>query len=110
MANRLGPLEIDCDAPRYEVVRACQKVGFHSPLDVRWCRLGRFLEERARREKEPSRVLRWFTRPGHPTCYCGQGLPDFTRCEFLYPNGVSRTFRLGQCPRCRAIFWEAAGR
>jgi hypothetical protein len=105
MANRLGPLEIDCDAPPYEVVRACEALGFRSPLDVRWCRLCRFLAERASREKEVWRALMWLRRP-EQNCGCGQRLPDFTRCEFRFVSGAARTLLLGQCPRCAAIFWE----
>ncbi len=33
------------DAPRFTVVQACSEVGFRNPEDVRWCRLGRFLNE-----------------------------------------------------------------
>lgn len=38
MISRLGTPEIFCDAPPYAVVRACETLGFQSPLDVRWCR------------------------------------------------------------------------
>ena len=30
MSSRLGPLYIECDAPPYSVVVACQKLGFQN--------------------------------------------------------------------------------
>jgi hypothetical protein len=106
MVNRLGPLEIDCDAPPYEVVQACQREGFRSPLDVRWCQLGRFLTEQASREKGFWRVLLWLTQAREPNCTCGQALPDFLSCKFGFASGAVRTLLLGQCPRCGTIFWQ----
>jgi hypothetical protein len=35
----LGPMDIECEAPPYSVVKACQGLRFQSPLDVRWCRI-----------------------------------------------------------------------
>lgn len=49
MFSRFGQLQIWCDAPPYAVVRACKGCGFHSPLDVRWCRMSRFLDEEGKR-------------------------------------------------------------
>jgi hypothetical protein len=43
MFSRLGPIDLKCDAPLYSVVAACGKLGFQSPLDVRWCRTSHFL-------------------------------------------------------------------
>ena len=34
MSSRLGPLQIECDAPPYMIVSACRKIGFESPEDV----------------------------------------------------------------------------
>ncbi len=42
MSSRLGPLEVECDAPPYSVVCACRDLGLQSPEDVRWRRLSRF--------------------------------------------------------------------
>jgi len=38
VSTRLGPILIDCDAPPYAIVQACERRGLRSPLDVRWCR------------------------------------------------------------------------
>lgn len=32
-----GTLEIESDATAYFIVRACRKLGFQAPEDVRWC-------------------------------------------------------------------------
>ena len=56
MANPLGPIEIDCDAPPYAIVRACQRIGIRTPEDVRWARLSHFLTspDRTRTVLSPS--------------------------------------------------------
>jgi hypothetical protein len=36
MNGRLGPVEMECDAPPYAVVEACAYLGSRRPLDVRW--------------------------------------------------------------------------
>ncbi len=41
-----GPLEVGRDSPPSDVVLACRRLGFHAPLDVRRCRIGRFLAEK----------------------------------------------------------------
>src|SRR5262245_35070908 len=48
MASQLGPIEVQCDAPSYPVVRACRRVGIESPEDVRWCRMSQFLAQASR--------------------------------------------------------------
>jgi hypothetical protein len=39
VSDSSGPTEVDCDAPPYAIVRACARLGFRSPPDVRWRRL-----------------------------------------------------------------------
>jgi len=54
----MEPIDIECDAPSYAFVEACEKVGFRSPLDVRWCRMSHFLGS----QREPDggfHPLRW---------------------------------------------------
>lgn len=112
MFSRFGQLEIWCDAPPYAVVRACKGCGFHSPLDVRWCRMSRFLNG----EGHPKgifvlRLCHWLFGPGRPkgrTCTCGQPLPDLKQYGFSFRSEKVGDFLLGQCRRCQTIFWDVA--
>jgi hypothetical protein len=61
MFSRLGPINIDCDAPAYGVVEACEKLGFQSPLDVRWCGMSHVHEG----QRETGGVVGF-----HPSCGC----------------------------------------
>jgi hypothetical protein len=100
----------DCDAPAYSVVRACQGLGFHLPLDVRWCRMRTFLE----RHGEQWGIFgleAWgwlFGRSHSPDkkCDCGQALPVLERFTFTFKSKRQAVYLLGQCRRCHTIFWE----
>ena len=111
MAKRLGPIDIVCDAPSYNVVRACMGLGFRNPEDVRWCRVSQFLLDRSAR-RGGFQLLSWmvFPGPGHldGTCSCGEGLPRLEKCVFLLRSGKELTYLLGQCPRCATMFWDNA--
>jgi hypothetical protein len=110
MLGRLEPNDIECDAPLYSVVEACEKLGFQSPLDVRWCRKSRFLGGR----REPGggfHPLRWLFGGGKrlkPTCTCGQPLPRMQCCTCTFTSGKEVDYLLGQCRRCRTMFWDLA--
>jgi hypothetical protein len=39
LAESLASIYLCCDAPPYPIVKACEDLGFLSPLDVRWARL-----------------------------------------------------------------------
>jgi hypothetical protein len=83
MAGRLGPIQIDCDAPPYAVVQACERLGFESPSDVRWCRMSHLLNGRV----QPGGALalpfwkRLFRRhrPEERACACGRPLPALAK-------------------------------
>ncbi len=110
MSTHLGPFEIECDAPPYAIVAACERLDLQSPLDVRWCRLSRFLNgrQRAATRHEGGFWKRLFGRntPKPEACDCGHSLPLLTRAEFVYSSQRVAVYFLGQCPRCRTIFWE----
>jgi hypothetical protein len=112
MFGRFGRFEICCDAPPYGVVRACERCGFHTPLDVRWCRMSKFLSgEGHRRGNVGIRFWRWLFGKGKPrvrTCTCGQPLPDLKKHGFTYLSKKVGDYLLGQCPRCRTVFWDEA--
>jgi len=104
----LGPIDIECDAPPYTVVEACGKLGFRSPLDVRWCRLSQLLG----RQREPAggfHPLRWLfggSQPPKTICTCGQPLPIMQHCACTFASGRADEYLFGQCRRCRTMFWE----
>jgi hypothetical protein len=110
MASQFGPIEIACDAPPYPIVEACWMLGFQSAPDVRWCRMSTFLHG----EGEGGSVFSlqswkgWLgmgRARGH-CCSCGEMLPTLEKCTFTFLSGSKTDYLLGQCPRCRTIFWE----
>jgi hypothetical protein len=112
MTGRLGSLEICCDAPPYQVVRACERLGFRCPADVRWYRL----DHLGPTAVAPGPASLWFWkrllgwgRSREQSCSCGEPLPALEGCTFTLISEKEVQFRLGQCGRCRTIFWQAGG-
>lgn len=112
MPNRLGPLEVNCDAPPYNIVRACQMIGLRSPEDVRWSRLNGFIGKQARRGEDLKqsswRTLLGMAQTDNGCCHCGQRLPLLERYTFTLISGNQSSYYLGQCSRCLAIYWDEA--
>jgi hypothetical protein len=108
MNERLGPIEILCDAPPYVMVRGCRSLGLQSPEDVRWCRLSSFLPQLGARAwpplTGPARV--WQARGRGVACRCGEELPLLRAVDVTYSSGREVTYVLGQCRRCHTVFWE----
>jgi hypothetical protein len=108
----LGPMDIEFDGPPYSVVKACKGLGFQSPLDVRWCRMSHVFRDQG----EVGGVagfhpLRWLFSSGQPpktTCSCGQSLPLLRCFTFTFVSEKKAHFFLGQCCRCRTMYWEEA--
>jgi hypothetical protein len=98
MSSDLGPMEIDCNAPPYHVVRSCQRLGFESPLDVRWCKVNH--------KAGQAGVFAKLTGAGRPTCSCGEARPELETYTFTFLSGRQVSYYLAQCPRCHAIFWD----
>jgi hypothetical protein len=112
MANQMGPFDISCDAPPYSVVTACRRLGFQEPEDVRWCRLRQVLDAPAQEWDELKRhpwnlLIRLGSGKGKK-CRCGHKLPDVDRYTFTFETGRESSYLLGQCSRCRTIYWEEA--
>jgi hypothetical protein len=112
MFSQPGTLEVICDAPPYEVVRACEAVGFRTPLDVRWVRACHVVQRRP-----PGRGLfsfrRWLEllgvgKPAGRACSCGDRLPDLRWHRFVYPAEGQSDYLLGQCRRCHTVYWDDA--
>ena len=105
MANQLGPIAIECDAPSYLIVQACERLDFQSPLDVRWRRMVHFLNE----SPIGARVWNFFFMKNSvdkKPCSCGRPLPVLEDYAFTFAGGKVLNFSLGQCPYCRTIYWE----
>ena len=108
--SRLGPLEVHCDAPSYAMVRTCHALGFHAPLDVRWCRMSHYLSAligwKGLFNRNTWKML-WETRArGEKACFCGEQLPRLMMYTFTLNTGEELSFFLGQCSRCHSVFWE----
>jgi hypothetical protein len=104
----MGPIDINCDAPPFSVVKACEKLGFRSPLDVRWCRMSHFVKDQRERGFH---LLLWLlgnSQPSKANCICGQILPLMEPHTFTFASEKEAHFLLGQCCRCRTMFWEEA--
>lgn len=112
MFGRPRQFEICCDAPSYGIVRACEQCGFSSPLDVRWCRMSHFVNGAGQRKGSfGSRLWQWFfgkRKPKVRTCTCGQPLPVLKKVGFTFLCKKVGDYLLGQCPRCRTMFWDEA--
>ena len=110
MSGQLGPIEICCDAPLHAVVQACERLGFQSPLDVRWCRLCHFRREHGGQGgAHGGRLWEWLFRrsqPGARHCTCGEPLPALKPYCFTFDSEPVAEYLLGQCRRCRTMFWE----
>jgi hypothetical protein len=110
VAKQLGPLDLVCEAPPYPIVKACAALGFRNPEDVRWCHVGQFLGERP----TWAGTYQFLTADGAVNvslmldqhCSCGRGLPPLELYTFLLATGEEVPYFLGQCPRCRTLFWE----
>jgi hypothetical protein len=110
MSSPRGPIDIECDAPPYPIVAACQDLGFQAPLDVRWYRLRPFLRGR-RGGLFGFHPLQWLFGSHHPpgpACTCGQPLPRLEHYTFTPVSKREAYYLLGQCRRCRTMFWEEA--
>ncbi|HEV3258668.1 MAG TPA: hypothetical protein VG013_17465 [Gemmataceae bacterium] len=103
-------LDIDCDAPSYAIVRACRRIGVVTPEDVRWCRMNRFLSAhptwREVLKRPPWKALLGMAQPEARTCSCGQKLPLLEKCTFTFNTGQEVSYLIGQCRRCRTVFWD----
>ncbi|HZU38628.1 MAG TPA: hypothetical protein VFA18_22065 [Gemmataceae bacterium] len=104
MSEQFGPLEVECDAPSYAVVRACSELGIQTPEDVRWCRLSHWLNG----PHGLQRLLQAKGRSAERQCLCGSSLPHMQGYLFTFNTGKEVFYLLGQCSRCHTVFWDWA--
>ena len=109
MFNRSNAIDICCDAPSYPIVQACRSIGIVDPEDVRWCRVSNL--QNGPSVMELFRPSTWKSmlgknEPRNANCFCGQGLPRLEKSTFTFSSGRKVEYLIGQCRRCRAIFWE----
>jgi hypothetical protein len=109
MSQRLGPIDVLCDAPSYAIVQACATIGIKTPEDIRWYRMSHFLADQAGWRESAKRHL-WKIAGigdlGPNLCSCGGTLPALDGYTFTFTTGEEVSYRLGQCKRCRTVFWE----
>src|SRR5262245_62148320 len=109
MANKYDTIEITCDAPPYCVVKVCNLIGIQSPEDVRWRRMSHHLSEPI--GYSDTELFSSFTRTHHRhdrRCTCGTKLPNLDMYTFTFSTGEEASYLLGQCRRCRTVYWEHA--
>jgi hypothetical protein len=110
MASQLGRLEVDCDAPAYTIVRACNRLGMYSPEDVRWCRMAHYLNAfagwRGLFNRHAWKLLWETTVRAERVCFCGGQLPSLMMYTFTLNTGEELSYYLGQCGKCHTVFWE----
>ncbi len=112
MADHSSSFQIECDAPSYSIVHACQIVGLEAPEDVRWCRM-RHLHKQANNRRDMLDPRTWgsllgLAEPREGKCHCGRELPKLEKYTFTLISGKELNYYLGQCHSCRTIFWEEA--
>jgi hypothetical protein len=39
-------------------------------------------------------------------CACRERLPKLAKYRFTYSSGDEVTYSVGQCPKCRTVYWE----
>jgi hypothetical protein len=109
MAQKLGPLEIRCDAPPYNIVKGCALIGFEKPEDVRWLRRitapTEMEEQSIRKRKSKEQPTE---RTDNCRCTCGESLEPLQAYTFQLLSGEDVAYAVGQCPRCHTVHWDYA--
>ena len=113
MANKYETFEVTCDAPPYCVVKVCNLIGIQAPEDVRWRRMSHHVSEAGGDSSGLEQTLLFGSRSlrrraDESHCTCGHGLPTLDMYTFTFSTGEESSFLLGQCRRCRTVFWEDA--
>ncbi|HEY3332682.1 MAG TPA: hypothetical protein VGK19_21805 [Capsulimonadaceae bacterium] len=89
--------------PSHFVIVACELVGFNSPLDHPWVELP---ETRDDPHVHSCDCYKQFGRGQSGKCYLQIEVP-LRGYRFITEDGESR-YVLGQCVRCKTMFWSEA--
>jgi hypothetical protein len=111
MYSHFGTIDVACDAPPHSVAEVCRELGFLAPLDVRWCRMSNFNGGPRANGGALRALLSLFSGrsdTSRKNCTCGKPLPEMTRYTCTFESGKQAHYLLGQCLRCRTMFWEEA--
>ena len=109
MAQKLGPLDICCDAPPYNIVKGCALIGIQTPEDVRWLRTTTESSEPQRRgSKQPKGQYQIAEDTDTLHCPCGELLEPLQAYTFQLLSGEEVAYAVGQCKRCRTVHWDIA--
>jgi hypothetical protein len=107
---QIRPLQIVCDAPPYEVVKASGRIGLRSPEDVGWRRQSVPSSGASQRKSVAGRLWRLLFAFGLPDveekCSCGGTLPERRSIRLRTLGGSEIRYGLAQCGRCRTIVWD----
>jgi hypothetical protein len=108
--NQFNTPVIECDAPSYGIVRACRKLGFLDPEDVRWC--SKINAHQAPPKQQGGLLTQAFkalfrrAASRRAGCICRCQLPKLDKYTFTFICGGKKHLLLGQCRRCLTIFWK----
>ncbi len=105
MTQKLGPLEVQCEAPPYNIVKGCHLIGIESPEDVRWLRKSLVLTERFLDKKRPLLDFADGAIERVP-CSCGHPIPMLQAYTFQLLSGEEVEYAVAQCKRCRTVYWD----
>ncbi len=110
MFNWSRTMEILCDAPAYPIVVACKRIGLERPEDVRWLKMDHFLNGhqswRERLRRQPFKALLGLAHCDDVACSCSAKLPLLEKCTFTFNTGQEVSYLIGQCHRCRTVYWD----
>jgi hypothetical protein len=106
MSPNLGPMEVICDAPPYPIVQACNAIGVEAPEDVRWIKMSHYLAATEAEEKKKLASKPLLSKTQERLCPCKEKVPKLAKYRFTYSSGDEVTYSVGQCPKCRMVYWE----
>lgn len=101
-------IEGSCDAPCYEIVKACEALGYHSPLDVAWYHRRRYLgpTDAIGTLAAIASYALFGRAPRSQRCRCGRPMPELARCTFTFASTRQESLDIGQCSCCGTLFWD----
>ena len=107
MSRQTVTLDVWCDVPAYGIVQACQWLGFERPLDVAWHhRVATCGRSGRRRASLLCSAGCSAAANQRPRCAAAVKRRRSWSCRPVTGAARDDAIRLGQCSRCRTIFWD----